>query len=512
MAASTGSLPPDSDLFRLLVQSLSDYAMFLLAPDGTILTWNLGAERIKQYRADEIIGRHFSVFYPAEDVASGLPTRELEEAARLGSHEHEGWRVRKDGSRFYAEVVITALRDEEGNVRAFGKVTRDLTEKQLAEAALRRSEERFRLLVENVVDYAIFMLDPEGHVATWNAGAQRLKQYSPEEIIGQSFERFYPPEDRATGRPQRLLEHARTQGVAIDEGWRTRKDGTRFWGHVVITAMHDEHGVLRGFTKITRDLTGQRAAEQERERLVQTQEALRLRDEFLSIASHELKTPLTGLQLRLQTMMRRLGKAATKDTAALEQLEKAIAQGRRLAMLIENLLDVSRIATGRMKVQVEGCDLGDIVREAAEHLAEAAHIARCAVHLAMPAGIVGDWDRLRLGQVVTNLLTNAIKYGAGKPIEVKVEATADGGRLSVTDHGIGVAAEDLERIFGRFERAVPAQNFGGLGLGLYVSQQIVEAHGGRLSVTSEPGVTTTFIVDLPAVPPRRSSTSRRHVS
>ena len=502
-----GMVPEDSDLFRLIVESVRDYGIFLLAPDGTVLTWNPGAERINGYASEDIIGRHFSAFYPPEDVARGKPQWELDEAAKMGSVEDEGWRIRKDGSRFWADAVLTVLRGTDGEIRGYAKVTRDLTTKRLAEEELRRSEERFRLLVDSVVDYAIFMLDPDGRVASWNSGAHRLKQYEASEIVGQSFARFYPPEDVANGKPQRMLSTAREKGVAVDEGWRVRKDGSRFWCNVVLTAVHDEHGVLRGFAKITRDLTLQRENEEKRLRLAQTEEALRLRDEFLSIASHELKTPLTGLQLRLQTLMRRLRKVV-KDPALDEQLEKAIIQGRRLASLIENLLDVSRIATGRIKVQIEACDLGDVVRETAEHLAESAQAARCELRVDAPPGVQGEWDRLRMSQVVTNLLTNAIKYGAGKPIDVKVEATVEGARLSVTDRGIGVAAEDRERIFGRFERAVPAQNFGGLGLGLYVSTQIVEAHGGTLTVTSEPGVLTTFVVEIPRTPPKRSATGR----
>ena len=197
------------------------------------------------------------------------------------------------------------------------------------------------------------------------------------------------------------------------------------------------------------------------------------------------------------------------DAGQIEQIDGAIAQGRRLTTLIENLLDVSRIATGRMKVQIERCDLGEIVREVTDPLREPARAAHCDLGVDAAEGVVGDWDRIRIGQVVTNLLTNAIKYGANKPIQLRVEATAQGGRVSVSDAGMGVGPEDRERIFGRFERAVPAQNFGGLGLGLYVSRQIVEAHGGTLSLTSEPGVLTTFVVDLPRTPPKGTSTARR---
>jgi PAS domain S-box-containing protein len=266
------------ELHRLLVESVRDYAIFALDPNGYILSWNPGAQRFKGYTAEEVIGKHFSIFYPAEKVAEGFPAFELREAARTGRFEDEGWRIRKDGTRFWANVVITALRGERGELVGFAKVTRDLTRRREAEEALRLSEERFRLLVEVVKDYAIFMLDPTGHIATWNEGARRIKGYSAEEIIGKHFSIFYPPEKVAEGFPDYELREAARVGRFEDEGWRIRKDGTRFWANVVITALRNREGDLIGFGKVTRDLTERRAAEQraiEDARRVAAEEAAR---------------------------------------------------------------------------------------------------------------------------------------------------------------------------------------------------------------------------------------------
>jgi PAS domain S-box-containing protein len=259
--------------FGQLVAGVSDYAVFLLDRQGNIRTWNAGAERIKGYRPEEIIGQHFSRFYPREAVASGWPSHELSVAAVTGRFEDEGWRVRKDGSRFWANVVITALRDPTGELRGFLKITRDLTDRKQAEEKVRLSEERFRLMVEGVKDYAIFMLDPEGRIATWNAGAERLKGYTADEIIGQHFSRFYPQEAVERGWPAEELRRAAADGRIEDEGWRVRKDGSRFWANVVITALRDPTGTLRGFAKVTRDLTERRQAEESARRLLQEQAA-----------------------------------------------------------------------------------------------------------------------------------------------------------------------------------------------------------------------------------------------
>jgi PAS domain S-box-containing protein len=261
------SLAPGSDqLFRILVEGVIDYAIFLLDTEGRITTWNPGAERIKGYRPNEIIGSHFSRFYTEEDRLAGVPERALRTATETGRFETEGWRVRQDGTRFWANVVIDAIRDRDGQLIAFAKVTRDMTERVGSQTALWESEERFRILVEGVADYAIYMLDPTGHITNWNRGGERIKGYSASEIVGRHFSIFFTEEDRAKGEPDREIATATRDGSFEGEGWRVRRDGTMFWASVVLDRILDENGKLLGFAKVTRDMTEQKKAEQELER------------------------------------------------------------------------------------------------------------------------------------------------------------------------------------------------------------------------------------------------------
>ncbi len=492
--AAEEALRQSEERFRLMVGSVKDYAIFMLDAEGRVQTWNAGAEAIKGYTATEIVGQPISRFYTPEAAASGLPRRLLATAARDGRVEDEGWRVKKDGTRFWADVVITAIRDATGTLRGFTKVTRDLTERRATEEALLQSEERFRLLVSSVKDYAIFMLDPQGHVATWNAGAARIKGYAPEEIIGQHFSRFYPPEDATSGRCDRELELALAEGKFEEEGWRLRKDGSRFWANVVIEPVRGHDGRLLGFAKVTRDLTELRNAEAERIRLAQAQEAIRLRDEFLSIASHELKTPLSAVQLQLQSLLQ--GTQAL-DARVRSKAERAYRGGVRLAELMETLLDVSRIATGRFSLSRRPLDLARSVEEVVERFREQATQEGCELTLQLDAPVQGEWDPLRMEQVVTNLLSNALKYAAGTPVSVAVREEGQNAVLTVSDRGPGIPRSEWPRIFERFERAASMRHYGGLGLGLYVSRQIVEAHGGTISVEAVEPHGARFIVTLP---------------
>jgi PAS domain S-box-containing protein len=216
--------------YRLLVEAITDYAIFMLDADGRVASWDPGARRFKGYEAHEIIGQHFSCFYTDEERNSGLPARALETARHAGKFESEGWRVRKDGTQFWAFVVIDPIQLDKGEILGFAKITRDLTERKKAEEALKKSEQQFRLLVQGVTDYAIYMLDPEGFVSSWNPGAERIKGYSSSEIIGQNFSRFYTEEDRAAGAPQRALETAAREGRFENEAWRIRKDGVAVLG------------------------------------------------------------------------------------------------------------------------------------------------------------------------------------------------------------------------------------------------------------------------------------------
>ena len=370
-------------------------------------------------------------------------------------------------------------------------------ERHAAAQQLDESEERFRLLVESVKDYAIFMLDPDGRVATWNAGAERIKGYRAEEIIGQHFSRFYPVEDVRAGKCELELRGASRDGRFEDEGWRVRKDGTRFWANVVITALRDQDGELRRLRQ--GDARPDRAprAEEERMRLAQAQEAIRLRDEFLSIVFHELKTPLAALQLQLESLRH---KTRHLDASLGPRLNRIVTSGDRLSDLIESLLDVSRISTGKMTLNPERFELGEIVRTIIDGMDATAEKVGSIIEVHLEEPLQGYWDRVRVEQVVTNLLSNALKYGAGAPVELRLRLEEDQAVLEVRDRGPGIPAGEEERIFGRFERSSSLRHYGGMGVGLYVAYEVVVAHGGSIGASNLPGGGALFTARLPLVP------------
>ena len=347
----------------------------------------------------------------------------------------------------------------------------------------------FAALVGAVKEYAIFMLSPEGRVASWNAGAHRIKQYDSEEILGRHFSVFYPPEEVTAGKCERELEVATREGRFEEEAWRVRKDGSRFWASVLITPIRGPDGGLIGFAKVTRDLTEHRRADDERIRLAQAEEAIRLRDEFLIIASHELRTPVTALLLQLQR--------AQRTGSATEPVANALRAARRLGVLIETLLDVSRIATGQLTLDLQDCDLAALARDVLERWRDEAARGGCEVGLDAASPVRGRWDPLRIEQVIENLLGNALKYAPGKPVQISVSQGEKGAELSIVDQGPGIAPADARRIFQRFERAADVRHYAGLGLGLYIAREIVEAHGGSIGAESVPGKGVTFRVVLP---------------
>jgi PAS domain S-box-containing protein len=358
--------------------------------------------------------------------------------------------------------------------------------------------QRYRALVDSVKDYAIFILDPEGRVETWNTGAELIKGYRPTDIIGKRIDVFYTPEDLVAGLPDRLLAEAEDKGRVEDEGWRVRKNGTRFWADVVITALRDETGALTGFAKVTRDLTERRET-QERQRkhdeeLLHAEEAVRLRDEFLSIASHDLKTPLTTLQIELQALER---KTDIQDEKAVKRVARAVRSAGRLSALVDALLDVSRITTGQLVLQPERIDLTEVLDVLIDQLQGVSTRAGCTLVLETAGPVHGTWDRLRIEQVVTNLVSNALKYGAEGRVTVSLSVDGGDAVIEVSDEGPGVPRDALERIFVRFERAAPRTHPGGLGLGLYVSREIVEAEGGTITARNLEGRGARFTVRLP---------------
>ena len=486
------SLPEIEQHFAELVAGVEDHAIFLLDPNGIVKSWNAGARRIKGYEADEIIGQPFTRFYPQDAIDSGWPQEELRRAAASGRFQDEGWRLRKDGSPIWANVVITALRTPDGGLRGFLKITRDLTERRQAEETLRQSEERLRLMIESVRDYAIFMLDPEGRVASWNLGAERIKGYKAAEIIGQHFSIFYSSEDVASGKPQRELETAKREGRVEDEGWRVRKDRSQFLANVTITALFDSQATLRGFAKITRDMT-------DKLQVAQLKLADKQKNEFLAILAHELRNPLAPIRngVELLKMSRTVEPEIQETTRMMER------QVVHLVRLIDDLLDVSRVVTGKIHLEKEPIDVREVVDRAIEEMQPTLDAQGHELMLTRPARpIIVDGDMVRLAQVVSNLLSNAAKY-TEQPSQIWLTVEANNGDvlIRVRDQGMGMAAEELSRIFNLFEQADSSisRYRGGLGIGLTLVKRIVELHGGSVTATS-PGTAqgSEFVVRLPA--------------
>jgi len=420
-------------------------------------------------------------------------------AAEKGSFVDNGWRLRKDGTTLWANVTITALRDHE--------------------ESLRQSEERFRLLVEGVSDYAIFMLDVNGIVASWNAGAERIKGYVANEIIGRHFSTFYPADARQSGWPEHELQVAAETGRFLDEGWRVRKDGTTFWAAVTITAMRDSQKRLIGFAKLTRDLTGQKRTEAlelagreqeqileaERSARIEAQRVTRIKDEFLATLSHELRTPLSSILGWTQVL--KLRADALKPAELKRAVDVIDRNARAQVRLIEDLLDLNRIMAGKVRLDVKQVSLLAIVHSVIESVEPGAKAKEIRLESRLDEDtplMAGDSDRLQ--QVVWNLLSNAIKFtGQGGRVEVVLQRAGASTVLSVSDTGIGIPEDFLPRVFDRFSQndASTTRSFGGLGLGLAISKQLVEMHGATIRASSPgEGRGATFFVEFPlaAVP------------
>jgi len=480
--------------FKLLVDSVVDYAIFMLDPQGRVTTWNPGAQRIKGWRADEIIGRSFETFYSPEAVAAGWPQEELRRAERDGRFEDLGWRICKDGRRIWASVVITAVRDERGHLIGYGKVVRDLTDARVQQEALRHSEEQFRRLVQSVKDYAIFMLDAQGTIRTWNDGAMAIHGWEPTEVLGSHFSRLFTPEDAAGGRPADELARALHEGHAEDEGWRLRKGGARFWADVVVTPVRDARGALIGFAKVTRDLTEQR-------RLAELEHSSRRMSEFLAMLAHELRNPLAPIRNAVNVM-----DTMNALPATLVQLRDVIArQTGQLTRLVDDLLDVARVATGKIFLRRTAIDFREVVHESVEAVQPEMDARGHHLSLTLPGGpLPMRGDAARLAQVLQNLLNNAARYTPdGGEIGLSVTTGEGDCEVVVSDNGIGIAPHSLTRIFDLFVQEAPGAPAlaRGLGVGLALARMLVVQHGGSLQAASEGvGRGSRFTLTLPLSP------------
>jgi PAS domain S-box-containing protein len=486
--------------FRLLVEGVVDYAIYMLDPDGIITNWNMGAERIKGYSAPEVIGRHFGMFYTPEDRAAGRPDHAIGRAFDEGRYSAEGWRIRKDGTRFLASVVIDAIYDE-GVLIGFAKITRDVTERQSAQHALADSERNFRLLVSNVTDYALYMLDTDGRVSSWNAGGQRIKGYAPNEIIGQHFSRFYSEGDRDAGRPARALAIARESGRYEEEGWRVRKDGSFFWASVVIDPIRDDNGVLVGFAKITRDITERREAQVAFERL-QQQLAESQKMDALGQLTGGVAHDFNNLLMIVSGNIHALKKAAANDPKALRAAQAIELASQRGAALTRQLLTFSR----RQRVNPEAIDVRQRIESIREVLTSGlGGGVRLVIDIPPQVWwVVVDVSELEIALV--NLVVNArdampeggtVTISAQNAVVGEGDTVAPGDYVAVTiqDTGVGIPADVIGSVFDPFFTTKPVGK--GTGLGLSQVHGFVHQAGGTVKITSTLGQGTAVTVMLP---------------
>ena len=463
--------------FRLFVEAVPDYAIYMLDTEGRVTTWNAGAERLKGYKASEILGRHFGTFYSA-DHKDREPQELLDMAVRKGHAEDEGWCLRKDGTTFWANVTIAAVQDDAGRLVGFGNVTRDLTERRRSEIALRRSEERFRPMAEAVQDYAIFMLDPEGHVSTWNTGAERINGYKAAEIIGRHFSCFYPEEDIRAGKPGYELEAAVKQGRLEDEGWRRRKDGSTFWANVIITPVRDDADKLIGFAKVTRDVTERMHKEQSLRDL--TSHLLQMQDEERRRIGRDLHDTLgqcvTAMKISLDTVASGLTQndaIRQQITQCVELAEECVKEVRTISYLLYPPMLEELGLKSAIPWYLEGFTARSRIQATFEASADFGRLSR-------------DTE-LALFRVLQESLTNVHRHSGSQIAHVRLSNKGEMAVLEVRDEGKGIPPTILEASGESRHRAI--------GVGLRGMQERLGQLGGRVEIAStERGATVTAIV------------------
>lgn len=501
-------LRASEERYRLMVEGVRDYAIFMLNPTGHIISWNEGARRTKGYSANEIIGKHFSTFYTTEDLDDKKPERELRIAIATGKYEEEGWRVKKNGSVFWANVVITALYNEYNQLIGFSKVTRDLTERRDNEESLRESEERYRSLVEQVTDYGIFLMDEKGRIISWNEGARKMKGYEADEIIGKYFSIFYLEEDIRNGKPSQELKTALSEGKYEEEGWRLRKDGNRFWASVVITPVYNKERLHIGFSKVTRDLTERKAAEKAQQQSYEQYRQLahelkktntelvyanRELEQYTSIVSHDLQEPVRTIKSFLQLIDMKLEEEQYAGLKA--YINKSITAANRMRELIQSLLHYSQL--GKVEFVEKTIAVDDLIQRALQNIKTSTEHAGAEITIDNQVLEVTG-DDVQLVQLFQNLLSNAVKFTDNTDPKIRIEGKNENGKacFAISDNGIGIAEKDINKVFEIFKKLNTQKEYPGTGIGLAICKKIIDRHKGKIWLESKPGHGTTFYFTL----------------
>jgi PAS domain S-box-containing protein len=478
---------------RQLIEGITDHAIYMVDADGTVVSWNAGAEHIFGYSAEEIVGQHVSRFFTPADREQGKPIQALRIAAETGRYEEEGIRVRRDGTEFAAHVTSGPIEGEDGRIAGYAKIVRDVTRQQQAARALRESENRFRLMIESVTDHAICTLDPTGIVTSWNRGAERITGYTAEDVLGEHMSIFYPEIARRDGLPYRALERAREDGAYAEESVRVCKDGSRFAADMVLHAIRDEHGALSGFACITRDISDRKKREL-------AESASAAKSYFLAQMSHEFRTPLNAIIGFSEIIKAELfGKIGNERYVAYGG--DIHASGQHLLSLVNDLLDLTRIEAGRLEPVLNRFDIRPVAQQAIRLFEPVSKARNIPIELNI-AGELQDFiaDERMVRQCLVNLIDNAIKHsGTGGLVRVAIGRLDDRLTIRVIDQGRGIAEHDISKAlepFGRI-RNVTNTPVDGIGLGLPLVKSYCELHGGSIGIRSAPNAGTEVVLSFP---------------